>query len=291
VDMETAFSALPGRQEAIHRVAGVADLPPLAGALERLLEVIYSEVASVRELESIILYDQALAAKLLRLANSSFYGSRGQVYTVAQAIMLIGFEQVKSICLCVLLMQLYSGAPALSAAQRERLWKHAFAAAHMAREVARVRPWVSKEVAYVLGLFHDLGRLTMAVHFKDYFHLITDLAKTRKIPPRLVESECGLTHTEIGGWMSVRWALPEVFTHVMEYHHKPHQSPDHKPEVTLIFLADVLANSEQYAEYLDDPFTLACARQLRLTEEDWEQCIERSSAIWPQVDAFWTLLK
>ena len=166
MDMETTFSALPGRQEAFHRVAGVADLPPLAGALERLLEVIYSEVASVRELESIILYDQALAAKLLRLANSSFYGSRGQVYTVAQAIMLIGFEQVKSICLCVLLMQLYSDAPALSVGQRERLWKHAFAAAHMAREVARVKPWVSKELAYVLGLFHDLGRLTMAVHFK-----------------------------------------------------------------------------------------------------------------------------
>jgi HD-like signal output (HDOD) protein len=289
--MDTTFSALPGREEAFHRVAGIADLPPLAGALERLLDVIYSEVASVRELERIILYEQALAAKILRLANSSFYGTRGQVSTIAQAIMLVGFEQVKSICLCVLLMQLYADAPALRAGQREKLWKHAFAAARMAREVAQVRPWVSKELAYVLGLFHDLGRLTLAVHFGDYYRLITELAKTRKLPPRLVESECGLTHTEIGGWMSAKWALPEVFTRVMEYHHKPHQSPDHRSEVTLIFLADVLANSQQHAEYLDDPFTLSCARQLRLTDEDWEQCIERSSTIWPQVDAFWTLLR
>jgi HD-like signal output (HDOD) protein len=289
--MDTTFSVLPGREEAFHRVTRIADLPPLAGALQQLLEVIYSEVASVKDLERIILYDQALAAKVLRLANSSFYGTRGKVHTVSQAIMLIGFEPVKSVCLCVLLMQLYSDAPALAPSQRERLWKHAFATARMASEIVQFKPWLSKELAYVLGLFHDLGRLTMAVHFGDYYQMVTDLAKTRKIPPWFVESECGITHTEIGGWMSVKWALPEVFTRVMAYHHQPHQSPSHRPEVTLIFLANVLANSEHYSEYVNDQFTVSCSRQLCLTEEDWEQCIERSSAIWPQVDAFWALLK
>ena len=289
--MDVTLSVLPGKQEASYRVAQISDLPPLAGALQRLLDVIYSEVASVKELESIILYDQALAAKILRLANSSFYGTRGKVHTVAQAIMLIGFDQVKSICLCVLLIQLYSDAPALAPSQRERLWKHAFATARIAGEVAQVKPWISKELAYVLGLFHDLGRLTMAVHFSDYYALVSKLAETRKISPWFVESEYGITHTEIGGWMSAKWALPEVFRSVMAFHHQPHQSPSHKSEVALVFLANVLANSNQYSDYVRDEFTLSCTHQLCFTEEDWEHCIERSSAVWPQVDAFWTLLK
>ena len=289
--MDATLSVLPGKQEALHLVSQIPDLPPLAGALQRLLEVIYSEVASVSELESIILYDQALAAKILRLANSSFYGTRGKVHTIAQAIMLIGFDQVKSICLCVLLIQLYSDAPALAPSQREYLWKHAFATARIAGEVAQVKPWISKEMAYLLGLFHDLGRLTMAVHFSDYYRLVSSVAKTRKIPLWFVESEHGMTHTEIGGWMSAKWALPEVFRNVMAFHHQPHLSPAHKTEVTLIFLANVLANSSQYSEYVMDEFTLSCTHQLCFTEEEWEHCIERSNAIWPQVDAFWTLLK
>lgn len=289
--MDAILSVVPDRREAFHRVAQVTDLPPLTGALQRLLELIYSEAASIRELEHLVLYDQAVAAKVLRLANSSFYGMRGEVSTIAQAIMLIGFEQVKSICLCVLLMQLYADAPTLIPSQRERLWKHAFATSRVAGELVQVKPWLRKELAHALGLFHDLGWLTMAVYFPDYFRLVNDLAKTHKIPPWLAESECGITHAEIGGWLSLKWALPEVFTRVMAYHHKPHQSPSHRSEANLIFLANVLANASEYSAYVNDQFTLSCAHQLRLTDEDWEQCIERASAIWPQVDAFWTVLK
>ncbi len=289
--MDATLSAVPDRREAFHRVTQITDLPPLAGALQRLLELIYSEVASIGELERIILYEQALAAKVLRLANSSFYGMRGEVQTIAQAIMLIGFEQVKSVCLCVLLMQLFADTPTLGPGQRERLWKHAFATSRIASDLARQKPWLTRELAYTLGLFHDLGWLTMAVHFSDYYRLVTDLAKTRKVPPWLVETECGITHAEIGAWMSARWALPEVFTRVMAYHHKPHQSPSHRSEVTLIFLANVLAHSANYAEYINDQYSLSCAHQLHLSDEDWEQCIERSSSVWPQVDAFWAMLK
>lgn len=289
--MNATLSVVPGRQEAFHRVTQITDLPPLAGGLQRMLEVIYSEVASVGELERIILYEQALAAKLLRLANSSYYGTRGTVHTISQAIMLIGFEQVKSICLCVLLMQLYADAPTLGASLREKLWKHAFATSRVAAELARHKPWLTKELASVLGLFHDLGWLAMAVHFADYYQLVSDLAKARKIPPWLVEAECGIAHTEIGSWMSDRWALPEVFGRVMKYHHAPHLSPSHKSEAALIFLANVLVNSREYAEYLHDPLTISCAHQLHFTDEDWEHCIERSSAIWPQVEAFWAMLK
>lgn len=289
--MDANAPILPDKQEIRYRVAQISGLPPLTGALQRLLEIINNEVASLTELEKVILYDQSLTAKLLHLANSSFYGKRGGVNTIAKAIMLIGFDQVKSICLCMLLMQLCANGKSLEPIQREKLWKHAFATARIASEIAGTRPWINKELAYVLGLLHDVGRLAMAVHFYDYYRMVSELADTRNIPPWVVESQYAIAHTEIGRWMCIKWALPEVFMRVAEFHHQPHLSPSHSSEVTLVHLADVLANSERFPEYVNDQHTLSCTRQLFLTEEDWEHCIEHSHTVWPQVDAFWALLK
>ncbi len=290
-EMNAAARVLPSKEEIRHRVSKITKLSPLIGALQRLLQLLYSETSSAGELERIILYDQALSARILQVANSSFYGSRGNVHTIARAIMLLGFDQVKSICLCLVLLKLYSDESVLSTSQRERLWKHAFATALMAGEITQMKPWIDKELAYVLGLLHDLGQMALAIHLNEYYRMVSSLAETRKIPPWFVEYESGLTHTEIGQMMCAKWALPETFKRVMEYHHQPHLSPSYRSEVTLVFLADVLANSREFPDYVHDPFTLSGTTQLCLTEEDWEHCIERTSGLWPQVDAFWELLK
>lgn len=289
--MNAAAWELPSKQEIRRQVSKITKLPPLIGALHRLLEIFQSEISSTTELERIILYDQALAARILKVANSSFYGSRGNVHTIARAVMLLGFDQVKSICLCLVLLKLFSNELLVSDRQRERLWKHAYTTALIAAEITQRRPWIDKEAAYVLGLLHDLGRVAMAVHFNEYFQSVSSLAETRKIPLRYVEYECGLTHSEIGRWICATWALPETFQKVMEFHHEPLRSSSCRSEVTLVFLADVLANSREFPNYVDDPLTLSYVSRLFLTEEDWEHCIEHTNAIWPQVDAFWEVLK
>lgn len=205
--------------------------------------------------------------------------------------MLMGFDQVKSICLSMLLMKLCSDESVLPPGQRERLWKHAFATARIASQIAQSKPLISKELAYVLGFLHDIGRMALAVHFNDYYRKVTSLAETQNIPPWFVEYESGLTHTEVGRYMCTKCALPEIFKRVTEFHHQPHHSPSHTTEVTLVFLADVLANFGQFPEYAIDPFTLSRTQELCLTQEEWKHCIKRSSAVWPQVDAFWALLK
>ncbi len=277
----------PNKQAGRAQIAATVDLPPLTGALQRILEIINNELTSSKELENIILYDQSLTAKILRLANGSFYGMRGQVSSVSQAIMLLGYEQVKYVCLCTLFMQICGDEFNLSPDTRERLWKHALATARLARGIAERKPWVNTQQAYVLGLLHDLGRVAMAVHFKDYYETVTRLSEARRVPHWQIESELGLTHMEIGKWMCIKWGLPEVFKHTMEYHHYPARSPSHSCETHLVYLANVVANSEHFPEYLRDPLTLNSCAQLCITEEDWDRFIEQSPAIWPQVDMFW----
>jgi putative nucleotidyltransferase with HDIG domain len=289
--MDKAAPVVPDKQEVLYRVAQISNLPLLIGALQRLLELVHSEISSLSELERIIRYDQSFSAKLLRVANSVFYSRRGGVRTIAQAIMVMGFDRVKSICLSMLVMQLCSDESALPAGQRERLWKHAFATANIASEIVQTKPWIDKEFAYVLGLLHDIGRLTLAVHFNDYYQMVSSMAEIYKMPSWYVEYANSLTHMEIGRWMCIKWRLPECFARVTEFHHQPLRSPSHKSEVILVFLANVLANVRLFPEYVNDPFTLLCTQKLCLTEEGWEHCIKQSNMVWPQVDAFWAMLK
>ena len=285
------YLAPPDYEEIRYRVARIKELPPLMGSLARFLEIIYDQIESQEELEDLIEYDLALSARIMCHANSSCYGMRGKVDTIAQAIETIGFQNAKSLCACTVLTQLYVDKDTLDPDERELFWKHNFATAIMAREIARQRPWISVEKAYVLGMLHDLGRLAIAMYLADHYKLIFTLGQKRSIPTWFTECQYGLTHTAIGKWMAVRWAYPEVVQRVIEFHHAPYQSPSFKFEVKLIFLANALANSKAYPEYLTDKLTLSFLRELYIPEEEWQQSIEKVKEVWLQSDAMWSLFK
>jgi HD-like signal output (HDOD) protein len=288
--MEAEY-ALPDEKEIQHRVCQIKDLPPLPRMLQKLLEILHEEGAFVEDLEGLIKYDQSLSAKVLRVANSTYYGYRSRVSSLSRAIMILGFEHVKTICLSALLVEFFSGKPGLAASEKERLWKHAFAAANIASEMARKRPWIKKEDAYILGLLHDLGWLVMAIYFGDYYASVRDLADFRKVPAWHIEIEYGLTHTRIGKWLAVKWALPEMFARVMEFHHAPEASPSFKSEAKIIALADILANSREYPDYLTSDFVLSYCRDLFITEEEWIGYQEYLTGMWSTVDQLWDLLR
>jgi len=281
----------PNEQEVRGRIARIRDLPSLSGSLQRLVEIIHDEVASPDEMESLIRYDQSLSARILRVANSTYYGMRGNVPTLTKAMILIGFEQVKSLCLCALLMDMCSTQDSIELEERERLWKHSFATARVASEMARKRPWVSPEKAYILALFHDLGRVAMAFSLQDHYRAIWGLSRNGKIPLWYAELQYGLTHTVVGKWLATRWNLPEVFQMVMEFHHFPEKSPAFKAEVKLVALANILVNSRENPELLDDEITSVYRKDLFIPETEWEACRKRLQDIWAEVDQLWTLLK
>jgi HD-like signal output (HDOD) protein len=278
-------------QEIRTRIARIRELPSLSGSLQRLIEIIHDEVASPEELESLIRYDQALTAKILRAANSAYYGMRGNVPTLSKAMILIGYEQVKSLCLCALLMDMCSTQSSVDPQERERLWKHSFATARVASHLVVHRPWVSSEKAYFLALFHDLGRVAMAFSLSDHYRAIWQLSRRYKIPLWYAELQYGLTHTAVGKWLATRWNLPEPFQMVMEFHHVPEKSPAYKAEVKLVALANALVNSVENPELLEDEMISACRNDLFIRENEWEECLKRLQEIFSEVDLMWTLLK
>lgn len=277
-------------QEIRYRLSKIKELPPLSTALQRLIEIIHSEVETPGELESIISYDPSLSARILAVGNSTFYGYREKVKTISKAIAVIGTAQAKSICIYTLLLGLFSNGSMISPEHREMLWKHAFASSRIAIEVNKLRPWVSVDEAGAVGLLHDLGWIVMAVHFSEEFSDIVDTARRRNIPPWYIEERYGLDHGKLGRYLACRWALPDVFKSVMEFHHVPERSTFGGADVGMVYLVNVLSHSRDYPDLVADEATLTQCRKLYISEEEWEEYQEVTERVWPEVEQLWNLL-
>ncbi len=280
----------PDDLDACCRISEIEAFPPLLNSIRKLIGIINSQVESACELEDLVKYDQALTVRVLKIANSTFYGCRKEVKTIAKAIVLIGFERTKSICLSALLMSVLSSGARIDPAQRELLWKHSFAVSRLAAAIAGRRPWMNVEEAAVLGLIHDIGHIIMAMYFKERFESIMDISSKTNIPQWEVEVQIGFTHTRLGRILAMRWALPEMFQTVIEFHHNPDESLVFNPETRLVHLADVLSNSSRNPELMEDEGTLSSLRELFIPEEEWREYEEYLQAIGPEINQLWNLL-
>jgi HD-like signal output (HDOD) protein len=265
-------------------------LPPIPDALIKLLEIIQNDEASTGELESVILQDQALAAKVLRVANSAYYGFCGRIITISRAIVTIGYHEVQNLSLCALLLEQFLDKKADQDAQR-LLWQHAFTTAKLARGIAQQRPWMNRDEAYIVGLLHDLGRMVLMVHSSEEYHRIEALRVERNIPTYLAEKELGITHTKVGKWLAIKWHLPDLYHNVMEFHHDPSDSQGSQKETTLIYLADILAHfAESPERTIDEDIREAC-EQLYIRENQWQGYCDQALTVWEESNALWGVLR
>lgn len=278
-------------REARLRIGQIADLPPMPLALHRLLAVFQDESASIRKIEDMIQVDQSLCSRILRIANSSYYGFRGKINSLSRAMLVIGFDEVKATCFSFLLLELLSDKKVLTPGQRERFWKKALVVAKIAAMMAGRRPWMGEEEAYCLGLLHDLGEVMMAVHLKDHYRSLQELARASDVPLWRAESLYGLGHGQVGRWVAVKWGLPQVFVRVLEFHHEPEAAPSFKAEVKMIHLANVLSDAGDGPEMLNDVLTVEYCRDLCVSEEEWEDYEEQLPLIQAEVDQLWELMK
>ncbi len=225
-------------KEVRYQISQIKELPSLSHSMRRLIEIMQSEIGNPGEIERIVRHDPSLVAKVLVVANSSYYGFRRQINSISKAITVVGADQVKTICICTLLMGLLSNGDLIDPALREMLWKHAFACSRIGAEITKNRPWISTDEAAALGLLHDLGWIVMATCFNEHFTVIFETAARHKVPAWFVERQYGLVHSELGKCLASRWALPEVFRAVIEFHHFPDKSSSFKTEVRLMHLVE-----------------------------------------------------
>ncbi|HEU5091877.1 MAG TPA: response regulator, partial [Nitrospira sp.] len=162
-------------------VTGMSAIPSLPAILLEIKQEAESETSSLKAIGKIIVKDMGLTAKILQLANSAFFGVRGPVSTVEQAVNFLGLETVQALILVAHVFSQFS-AKHLSTFQIARLWEESLETGALAREIAKVEGCTpfETEQAYTAGLLHDMGILVLAANCADQFSAILAEAAAKR---------------------------------------------------------------------------------------------------------------
>jgi putative nucleotidyltransferase with HDIG domain len=223
------------------KVQTIIQLPALPTIAMEVVEMVDNPKTSASKLGKLISTDQALTAKVLKIANSPFYGFPRKISTIDFAIIVLGYDALKEIVISIsLVSSLQKKSDAIFDAKG--FWDHSIASGVLARRLARDLGYrVSGEV-FVGGLLHDMGISVLHRYFRnEYKRIVEILQETDLNALEAEESVLGVTHAEIGGWLAERWNLPDHLVEAIRFHHSPSRADKNKDLVALIHCADVFA--------------------------------------------------
>jgi HD-like signal output (HDOD) protein len=171
----------------------------------------------MKEVSDLIGADPALAADVLRLANSPLYAQQADINSLLRAIALLGMESVRGLVLTVALRNF--SRTATKSPVFQQCWRHCLATGLIAGDLATASR-KDRDIAYTLGLLHDAGRLAMLAATPLAYG---GLLKTGAASPQEMRGKeremFEVDHCEAGGWLAEGWKLPLDFRGAMEHHH------------------------------------------------------------------------
>lgn len=247
------------------------ELGTLPFVMQSLLTALSDPNASAKKLGRVIMADQALAASVLRVANSAYYGLSQQVSDIGQAVTLIGFGALRELVMSITSYDLIFRHGAVTF-DRQALWNHSISVACCSRVMARRYRNIPAEVVFVAGILHEIGYTLMDQHAHSLFVTIVSTARQLKQSIHQVERTLvGVTHAEVGQWAAEAWNLPPVLQNAIRYHHEPFQAPpEHQPSAAIVSMADLLCKDLYVAEKDRIEQTRILSDYMKLKDSDLE---------------------
>jgi putative nucleotidyltransferase with HDIG domain len=212
-------SSPEARREALFRdLAVLGDLPPAPRTLGAVWQVLEDDSSSATALADVLQQDPALAAKVLRLANSAYFGLPRPVAEVRAACVILGFGTVRAIAV---------GVMALDALSRRveavldlgAFWRHSVGVATAAQALARRAGLEDTGAAFCAGVLHDVGKLVLATIAPDRYRRLG--AQGAASSTEAETAVFGADHAEAGAWLGARWHFPAPLLEAIRTHHQP----------------------------------------------------------------------
>ncbi len=231
-------------KEELEKIQSLPTLPVIAS---RLLNMLDSSNVSMGEVSKIIVVDPALTSRILKIANSPYYGMRNRIDTIKLALVILGINEIKNVLLSISLFRTFSGEQDEYAFDSKTFWIHSMATAHFAKKLAKDFRLKSHGEDFTAGLIHDIGKIIIAQYFGEFIPDIEKAIQENNIPNYEAEEKVlGLAHMDIGAWLAEKWKLPPHLIHTIRYHHYAHLSEDNELLCTVVALANLTANFHQF---------------------------------------------
>jgi len=255
-------------------VRQIRDLPSLPAVVIELLSSMDNEELDMRALANKIALDQALTAKTLRLANSSFYGMSSKVTTIDQAISVLGFHSIRTLVTACAVTSSFSEND--SKVDFRSFWRHAVACAVCAKLLAEHLK-LNPAAGFTAGLLHDIGTLVLAKQLPEQY--------TRMLAHR-AEHDCtivvaehavyGFDHAAAGAALCAYWKFPALIQEAVAQHHLVDGSG--APSLALaVHAANTIVHALDLSEQEDDlapPMSHTVYRALALSDAQWRTLLE-----------------
>jgi putative nucleotidyltransferase with HDIG domain len=253
-------------------IVQIKDLPSLPAIVMELLNSIDQENVDIGVLAKKVSQDQALTAKTLRFANSSFYGTPSKVTTIQQAITLLGVANVRDLITAAAISGIFpeNQCPGFNF---RAFWKHSIGAAICAKLLARY-VHVNTDYAFTAGLLHDIGRLVLVTRFPENYAAVIAYRKANDC--YMLEAEravLGIDHMVAGHALAMHWHFSDVMQHAIVGHHEPEKSAPNAL-VALVHVANSIVHALDLAGVEDDlvpPLSLIAWNTLDLKEDIYQQ--------------------
>ncbi|NPA49521.1 MAG: HDOD domain-containing protein [Thermodesulfobacteria bacterium] len=252
------------------RLRSLQSLPTLPPIVGKLTKLIGDENATANQVAALIEKDQVLTSKVLKMVNSAFYGFPRRISTVSNAIVLLGFNVIRTLIITASIFETMQS-------NDLSLWEHSLGVAAASDILARKLELQNPEEVTTAGLLHDLGKVVIRTEFPDLYRKVIDLVRQKKIYFLEAEKEIlGIDHGEIGRLLANQWNLPERLLEPIAYHHEVHKARKFKKETAIVHFADIMTRAEGYGSGGDPwvpPLHEKAWKLLKLTEEDLKEMI------------------
>jgi putative nucleotidyltransferase with HDIG domain len=223
------------------------DLPTIPAIVSKVVSLLDNQEADPNEIADLILSDQVLAARVIRIVNSPLYRIYNSISSVKRALLLIGFKSVREMILTCYFVDGFK--------QKEQpfdmkmFWMHSFSVGAISRRIAKMVDYPDVEKAYLVGIIHDIGKVFLGHYCKaEYGQMLNSIRNTSFTTYESEYEAFGTTHCEVGLCLAQRWNFPSEYCDVISNHHTSEKASEASLLTAIIALADFYCLSHGSAD-------------------------------------------
>jgi len=253
----------------------VKDLPTLPSIAFEVLKIAGKPNSSTNELARVMEVDVALTGKILRTANSAYYGVPRKIDSLRMALVVMGMDEISTLVTTASILKAFPTETGEDDWDPKYFWFHSAAVAELTVGLYDILKLPKPTGAYVAGILHDVGKLMLHQYFNQYWSATQTLVRQEGILEYRAEQQLlGVDHGHIGAWLIQRWNLPDDISNAVAQHHiRASDSPQYGLSAVIDF-ADRLFN-KMYNRPSED-----VVEDLR-NDSDWRDWIGSRSTTTP----------